>query len=90
MTVLHAATARFAKHRETFKKLTAKLVSVFREKSVGVSGSSRKQAKHGTTYTLALDNQKKSSSVYSHKSMEVDNHFIDSEGVGKLSVAGSL
>lgn len=78
------------KHSETFTELNAELVFVFREESLGVNGLKRIGSKLATTYKLALDNQKKSSAVYSPKPMTFDNYVIDSDGVVRSIIAGSL
>ena len=63
---------------------------MFREESLGVNGLKRIRSKLATTYKLALDDQKKSSAVYSPKSMTFDNYLIDSDGVVRNNIAGSL
>ena len=78
------------KHAETFRRMNAELVFVFREESLGVSGLKKIKAKHGTPYTLALDNQKQTSSAYSPKPMTFDNYVINSDGVVGKVVPGSL
>ena len=50
------------KHAETFQRLNTEVVFVFREESLGVDGLKKMKVKHKTTFTLALDNQKKKSS----------------------------
>ncbi|MGI9440929.1 MAG: peroxiredoxin family protein [Rubripirellula sp.] len=78
------------KHAETFQRLNAELVFVFREESLGVNGLKKIKAKHRTTYTLALDNQKKTSASYSPKAMTFDNYVINSDGVVVKIISGSL
>ena len=78
------------KHTETFQRLNAELVFVFREESLGVNGLKKIKAKHSTTYTLALDNQKKTSASYSPEAMTFDNYVINSDGVVVKIIPGSL
>lgn len=78
------------KHAEAFKRLNAELVFVFREESLGVSGLKKIRDRHRTTYTLALDNQKKLSASYSPKPMTFDNYVIHSDGVVGKIIPGSL
>jgi len=78
------------KRKETFKRLNAEVVFVFREESLGVNGLKKIWAKHATTYALALDNEKKASVSYSPKPMTFDNYVIDSHGVMRKIIAGSL
>ena len=47
------------RHAETFQRLNTEVVFVFREESLGVDGLKKMKVKHKTTFTLALDNQKK-------------------------------
>ncbi|MGI9469864.1 MAG: hypothetical protein ACR2OA_22270 [Rubripirellula sp.] len=47
------------KHTETFQRLNTEVVFVFREESLGIDGLKKIKSKHKTTYTLALDNRKK-------------------------------
>ena len=78
------------KHSETFNDLNAELVFVFREESLAVNGLERIGSKLATNYKLVLDNQKKSSACYSPKPMKFDNCMIDSDGVVRNNIAGSL
>ena len=61
------------KRKETFKRLNAEVVFVFREESLGVNGLRKIWAKHVTTYILALNNEKKASAFYSPQPKAFDN-----------------
>ena len=78
------------KHAETFQRLNTEVVFVFREESLGVDGLKKMKVKHKTTFTLALDNQKKKSASYSPQRMTFDNYVIRSNGVIEKIIPGSL
>jgi hypothetical protein len=78
------------KCKEIFKRLNAEVVFAFLEESLGVIGLKKIWAKHATTYTLALDNEKKASPSYSPKPLAFDNYVIDSHGVVRKNIVGSL
>lgn len=78
------------KHAETFRRLNAELVFVFREESQGVNGLKKIKAKYGVSYTLALDHLKKTSAAYSPKPMTFDNYVINADGVVEKIIPGSL
>lgn len=79
---------------EEFKKLNTELVFVFREEREGVKGLKKIQAKvkeaNRKHFLLAVDPQKKSSAAYSSKRMTFDNYVIDSKGVLRASIDGTL
>lgn len=77
-------------HAEDFKSLNAELIFVFREEGDGVDGLKKIKDKHETTFTLALDGDKKSSKAYSPEKMTFDNYVIDARGVVRGIVDGTL
>ena len=77
-------------HAEDFKSLNAELIFVFREEADGVDGLKKIKDKHETTFTLALDADKKSSKAYSPEKMTFDNFVIDTSGVVRGIVDGTL
>lgn len=78
------------KHENEFKNLDAELIFVFREEKEGVDGLKKIKDKHKTTFTLALDLNKKQSSAYSSERMTFDNYVIDKSGVVRKSLDGTL
>jgi peroxiredoxin len=77
-------------HAEDFKSLNAELIFVFREEADGVDGLKKIKEKHETAFTLALDNDKKSSTAYSPEKRTFDNYVIDTGGVVRGIVDGTL
>ena len=77
-------------HADEFKSLNAELIFVFREEREGVDGLKKIKERTKTTYTLALDLDKKSTAGYSPKRMTFDNFVIDKSGVVKGIVPGNL
>lgn len=81
-------------HTAEFEKLNAKLVFVFREESDGVDGLKKIEAKvakaNRKTILLGLDLNKKSSAAYSSKNRTFDNFVIDSKGIIRGRVDGTL
>ncbi len=75
---------------DEFKKLNAELVFVFREESLGVEGLKKIRDKQKTDFTLAVDLNKKSSKAYSSKRMTFDNYVVDSDGVVRAVIDGTL
>jgi peroxiredoxin len=75
---------------DDFKSLDAELIFVFREEADGVDGLRKIKRDHKTTFTLALDPDKKSSRAYSPEKMTFDNYVIDSQGVVRGIVDGTL
>jgi alkyl hydroperoxide reductase subunit AhpC len=79
---------------EDFKKLNTELVFVFREESDGVDGLKKIEEKvqpaNRKTFVLGLDPNKKSSAAYSSKKRTFDNYVIDSKGIVRGKVDGSL
>lgn len=78
------------KHAEDFKKLNTELVVVFREEAEGVAGLKKIKSKTRTTFTLAVDKDKKSTAGYSTKRMTFDNFVVEKTGVLKVAVDGTL
>ena len=76
--------------KESFLKLNAELIFVFREELLGVDGLKKIREKHDPRFTLALDFKKKSSVGYSRVPMTFDNDVIDSAGVIRLVIEGDL
>ena len=77
-------------HASEFKSLNAELIFVFREEQEGVEGLKKIRDKQKTTYTLALDLDKKSSKAYSTQKMTFDNYVIDKSGVVRQAIDGTL
>ncbi len=77
------------KNADDFQALNAELVFVFREEAKGVEGLKIIKDKHATSYTLAIDPEKKSSKMYSSGKMEFDNYVIDTNGVIRGVVDGT-
>ncbi len=73
-----------------FKDADAELIFVFREEKDGVQALENIKKKYKTTYTLALDLDKKSSGAYSSKNRTFDNYVIDKEGVIRKVIDGTL
>lgn len=77
-----------------FKKLNTELVFVFREEGDGVDGLKKIQNKvdeaNRKHFILAIDPKKKSSAAYSPKRMTFDNYVIDSKGVVRAVIDGTL
>lgn len=77
-------------HASEFTSLDAELIFVFREEQEGVVGLKKIRDGKKTTYTLALDLDKKSSKAYSPANRTFDNYVIDKSGVVRKSIAGTL
>ena len=73
---------------DTFEKLNTELIFVFREE--GVDGLKKIRDKTKTTFTLAVDFDKKSSAAYSSRRMTFDNYVVAKDGTVKAVVDGSL
>lgn len=73
-----------------FKELNAELLFVFREESKGVEGLRLIQEKNNKKFTLAFDPKKKSTKMYSNGRMEFDNYVIDSKGIIRGVIDGTL
>lgn len=78
------------KHAEDFKRLNTEMLFVFREESEGVEGLKKIKDKHKTTYRLSLDFDKKSSKAYSPKNRTFDNYVVDSKGIIRGIIDGTL
>jgi peroxiredoxin len=77
-------------HADEFKSLNAEMLFVFREESEGVEGLKKIKDKQKTTYRLSLDLNKKSSKAYSPEKMTFDNFVVDSSGVIRGIIDGTL
>lgn len=77
-------------HAEDFEKLNAELIFVFREEKDGVEALKKMKDKYKTKFTLSLDLDKKSSKAYSPESRTFNNYVLDSSGVVRLEIDGSL
>jgi len=75
---------------DTFEKLNTELIFVFREEREGVDGLKKIRNKTKTTFTLAVDFDKKSSAAYSSRRMTFDNYVVAKDGTVKAVVDGSL
>ena len=78
------------KHAEDFKTLNTEVVVVFREESEGVEGLKKIKAKTRSTFTLAVDKDKKSTTGYSSKKMTFDNFVVDKTGKINAVIDGTL
>lgn len=78
------------KHAADFKSLNTELVFVFREEKEGVNGLKKIKGKTKTTYTLAVDLNKKSTAGYSSKRMTFDNFVVSKDGKVNAIIDGSL
>ena len=76
--------------RTSSSHLNTELVFVFREESKGAEGLKMIKDQHDTIFTLAVDPEKKSTKVYSSGKMEFDNYVIDSKGIVRGIVDGTL
>jgi peroxiredoxin len=77
-------------YAKDFKALNAEMLFVFREESEGVEGLEKIKKKQKTTYRLSVDLDKKSSKVYSPKRMTFDNFVVDSNGIVRGIIDGTL
>jgi peroxiredoxin len=77
-------------HADEFKSLNLEMLFVFREESEGVEGLKKIKEKHKTTYRLSLDLDKKNSQAYSPKDRTFDNYVIDSKGIIRGIIDGTL
>ncbi len=78
------------KHADDFKKLNAEMIFVYREESEGVDGLKKIKEAQNTTYRLSLDFEKKSSQAYSPEPRTFDNFVIDSDGIVRGIIDGTL
>jgi peroxiredoxin len=77
-------------YAKDFKALNAEMLFVFREESEGVEGLEKIKKKQKTTYRLSVDLDKKSSKAYSPKKMTFDNFVVDSNGIVRGIIDGTL
>ncbi len=77
-------------HADDFKKLNAELIFIFREEREGVDGLKKIKEAQKTTYRLGLDLNKEFSKAYSPKDGTFDNFVIDSDGIVRGIVDGTL
>lgn len=77
-------------HAEEFKKLNTELIFVFREERDGVSALKKMKEKFETSFTLTLDLDKKNTPQYSPANRTFDNYVIDSTGVVRGILDGTL
>lgn len=77
-------------HADEFKALNAELLFVFREESEGTDGLKRIKEQHDPPFLLTVDLNKKQTGVYSSENMTFDNYVIDSNGVVRGIVDGTL
>ena len=82
------------KQADEFKKLNVELLFVFREEGEGVAGLKKieKKVAEGNRkhFVLAIDPQTKSSAMYSSGRTTFDNYVIDSKGVIRAEIDGTL
>ena len=75
---------------DDFQSLDAELIFDFREESDGVDGLKKIDEKHKTDFRLSIDLNKKSSKAYSPKKMTFDNYVVDSNGIVRGIIPGTL
>lgn len=78
------------KQADEFKALNTELIFVFREEKEGAAGLKKIKDSTKTTFTLAVDLDKKSSTAYSTKLMTFDNFVIHKNGNVAAVIAGTL
>ena len=78
------------KQADEFKALNTELIFVFREEKSGVDGLKKIKTGTKTTFTLAVDLDKKSSKAYSSKRMTFDNFVINKNGKVAAVIDGTL
>ena len=79
------------KHAGDFKKLNTELVFVFREERGGAKALKGIKKRAKTEFSLVIDLNKKTSSVYSNKKrLTFDNFVIDHAGVVRKIIPGTL
>ncbi|NNE00008.1 MAG: hypothetical protein HKN47_22035 [Pirellulaceae bacterium] len=82
------------KQADEFAKLNAEMMFVFREESDGVDGLKKIQEKveaaNREHVRLGVDPQSKSSAAYSSKQRTFDNYVVDTEGVIRGVIPGTL
>jgi len=77
------------KQAKQFEDLHTEIIVVYREERSGVDGLKRIKAGSKTTFTLALDLDKKSSGAYSPKKPDFSNYVIDRTGVIRKILPGT-
>ena len=85
-----AQLVQLQKQSEEFQKLNAELIFVFREERQGVEGLKMIKDRSKTSYTLAVDLNRKSSIAYSPKRMTFFNYVIAGDGTVKGIIPGNL
>ncbi|MDG2222021.1 MAG: redoxin domain-containing protein [Rubripirellula sp.] len=78
------------KSADAFKSLNAEVLVVFREESEGVDGLKKIKRQHDPPYLLTFDKDAKQTRDYSSKRMTFDNYVIDSKGIVRGIVDGTL
>lgn len=78
------------KQSADFKELNTELIFVFREEKEGVEGLKKIKERTKTSYTLAVDLDKKSTGGYSPRRMTFDNFVVDKTGTVRAVVDGTL
>lgn len=77
------------KQAETFAKLNAEPVIIFREESGGPDGLKKVKEKTSTTFTLALDYRSASTKAYSSAEGAFDTYVIDGKGIVRAAISGT-
>jgi len=85
-----AQLVELQKSADQFESLNTKVLFVFREETKGVDGLKKIKEAHDPSYLLAVDLDKKNSGGYSPKRMTFANYVIDSDGIVRAIVDGSL
>ena len=78
------------KQAKKFEELNTEVVLVFREEKEGIAGLKKIKKRTKTTFTLAVDLNKKSSHQYSSVNRTFDNYVIDKSGVIRAVIDGTL
>ena len=81
---------QLAKQADEFKSLNAEIICILREEGDGVNGLKKAKKATDTPFTLALDQNKKTTKPYSTKNKTFDNFVIDKNGVVKAIIPGTL
>ncbi|APZ90723.1 peroxiredoxin family protein [Fuerstiella marisgermanici] len=82
--------AHLQQHADEFEALNAEVIVIFREEKDGTDGLTKIKNGTKTTFTLALDLDKKSSKAYSPKHRTFDNFVIDKDGNVAAVIDGTL
>ncbi|GAB5406945.1 MAG: hypothetical protein Aurels2KO_51760 [Aureliella sp.] len=77
-------------HADEFKAVNTEVIFVFREERDGVAALKKMRDKYKTSFTLTLDYGAKATKPYSPARRTFDNYVLDSDGVVRAIVDGTL